>query len=332
MKTKLLKYILLCAFTFNFVQTKQVSASEPNLIPPMKTIPQEELKTLLEKMDKAIDNDKFLERDKSISFVNQYVSEENMRFRGSYTLAYNNPEVKDIIVKLYLKECAKINETDPNKGISETNPWFGGEGGAEYMIGLMTIAESTFDPRLYENEMRSLPVSGDLRLLYIATVNPSDTLKYLFESKCGERTGKQGHPDYFYHGEVAWGMSVDDAYTLLSLMCVQSPKTLISERDKVMSFAKEHLKHFASARKVDERPESVYLKGQDYDVRNGALDVLKLLGTEKDISLVEEIIANAPVLDSKELKGGPYNRHEQIKQKGESVIKLLQQRAKISQK
>ena len=125
-------------------------------------------------------------------------------------------------------------------------------------------------------------------------------------------------------------MSVEDAYLLLSLMSVQSPKNLISERDKVMAFVKDHVKHFASARKVDYRPEPVYLEGQDYDIRNYALDVLKLLGTEEDIKLVEEIIREAPVLDSKQLKGGPQNRREQVKQKGESVIKLFRQKAKTT--
>ena len=111
-------------------------------------------------------------------------------------------------------------------------------------------------------------------------------------------------------------------------MCIQSPETIIKNRERVISFIKEHVKHYASERIVDYRDEPVYLKLHDYDVRNGALDVLKLIGTEKDIKSIEEIIKNAPVLDSTQLKRVKNYKNEQIQQKGEHLIEYLQKKEK----
>jgi hypothetical protein len=168
---------------------------------------------------------------------------------------------------------------------------------------------------------------GDLRFLYLATVRPEETLEYLFESKCGYRAGTQkGHQDYFYHGETAWGMSVDNAYTLLSLMSTQSPDALINNRDRVLTFLRTHLKPYAASRQVPYKPEPIYFEWQDYDVRNGAIDVLRLLGESEDTATLEEIIHGAPELDPKQLKGGPQGRYEQIQQKGLRVIEEIRQK------
>ena len=304
--------------------SRREQEKEKPFFPSMTALSQDELKPLLEEWDKAIESDRLQEKGKAIMKVANYVP-ENMRFRGSYVLRYSNPEIKDRIIDLYLRECAKANQPPPDVR-SETNPWHGGEGGAEYMIFLMTMAESTFDPRIYETKLVLLGVSGDLRILYLATVNPERTLNLLLESKRGQRIGKRGHQDFFYHGETAWGMSVDDAYSLLSLMSIQSPKVLRDNRDRVLAFVATHLKHYASPRSVCYRPEPVYLKGLDYDVRNGALDVLGLLGTSEDIKTVEDIIRDAPQIDPKRLNGGPRDRREQIQQKGIRVIEQIRQR------
>lgn len=250
---------------------------------------------------------------------------EGKRFRGSCVLRYNNPEIKDRLVALYLKECDKANQPASDAS-RNTNPWFAEE--PDYMISLMTMAESTFDPRIYETERNgNLGVSGDMRLLYLATVNPETTLEYLFESKCGYRIGTQkGHPDYFYHGETVWDMSVNDAYTLLSLMSIQSPGVLMENRDRVLAFIRTHLKHYETPRQVPYTPEPVYLKWQDYDVKNGAIDVLRHLGSSEAIMTIDEIIHNAPELDPKQLKGGPQGRYEQIRTKGLRVIHEIRQR------
>ncbi len=319
----ILNCIFICSLALSVAQAEQVTASEPNFLPPMKTLSQEELKPLLEKLDKAIESKLIEEKYKVLLEIAHYIIEKNFRFSGCYVLAYNNPEIIDRVVTLYLTECAKPMDME----LSPTNPWYyakDGEGLYEELF--MSFAESTFDPRIYETVLSPPKYFGGLRLLYLATVNPEKTLNFLLESKRGQRVGKQGHPDYFYHGEVSWGMSVSQAYTLLSLMCVQASQVLISNRDRVMSFVKTHIKHFASPRIVSYKPEPVYLKLKDYNVRNGALDVLKLIGKEEDIELIEEIIKDAPVLDSKQLKGGPRDRREQLQQKGIRVIEQIRER------
>ena len=325
--------ILNCIFIYSLAlsvaQAEQVTASEPNepnFLPPMKTLSQEELKPLLEKLDKAIESKLIEEKYKMLLQIAHYISEEeNTRFRGCYVLAYNNPEIKERVLDLYLQECSKPLDAvlDP------TNPWYytkDGEGLYEELF--MSLAESTFDPRIYETVLSPPEYFGGLRLLYLATVNPEKTLNILFESTLGVRMGKPiNPPDSFYHDKMTMGLSVNDAFTaLLSLMCVQAPQVLIGNRDRVMSFVKTHIKHFASPRIVSYKSEPVYLKLKDYNVRNGALDVLKLIGKEEDIELIEEIIKDAPVLDSKQLKGGPRDRREQIQQKGIRVIEQIRQR------
>ena len=304
--------------------SRREQEKEKPFFPSMTALSQDELKPLLEKWDKAIESDELQEKGKVIMMVDNYVP-KNMRFRGSRVLRYSNPELRERVIALYLKECAKYEALPPDV-YSVTNPWNAGEFGAEYMIFLMTMAESTFDSRIYETELKGLGVVGDLRLLYLATVDAEKTLKYLFESKRGHRIGKRGHQDFFYHGETAWGMSVDEAYSLLSLMTIQSPKVLTNYRDRVLAFVANHAKHFASPRRVPYRPEPVYLKWQDYDTRNGALDVLGLLGTAQDVKMVEHIISDAPQIDPKGLNGGPRDRREQILQKGIRVIKQIRQR------
>ena len=304
-------------------QSEKPTSPVAAFFPSMTMLAQEELKPLLEKWDKAIESDRLQEKGKVIMDVANYVP-KGMRFRGSYVLRYSNPEIKDRVINLYLKECAKANQPSPD-GRSETNPWHNGEA-VEYLVFLMTMAESTFDPRIYEMVLHPPDYLGELRTLYLASVHPERTLNFLLESKRGHRTGKKGHPDYFYHGEISWGMSVDGAYSLLSLMSIQSPKVLRDNRDRVLAFVATHLKHYASPRSVCYRPEPVYLKWQDYDVRNGALDVLGLLGTSEDIKTVEDIIRDAPQIEPKRLNGGPRDRREQIQQKGIRVIEQIRQR------
>ena len=324
MQIIILKYILLCSLSPGVVQTEKVLAPVTPFFPPMTTLSQQELKPLLEKWDKAIETDLVREKGKILAAVQLYVP-KNMRFRGSRVLCYSNPELRERVIALYLKECAKYKALPPDV-YSVTNPWNAGEFGARYMIFLMTIAESTFDPRIYETELNWLGIEGDMRLLYLATVNPERTLNLLLESKRGYRIGKKGHPDYFYHGEIAWGMSVDRAYSLLSLMCIQSPEVLRTHKDRVLAFVAAHVKHFASTRQVSYKPDPVYLKWQDYDVRNGALDVVGYLGTSENVKMVEDIIRDAPQIDPKQLNGGPRERREQIQQKGLRIIEEIRQR------
>ncbi|MBW8016508.1 MAG: M48 family metalloprotease [Planctomycetes bacterium] len=297
-----------------------------SFFPDMATLPQNELNPLLEKLDKAIESDKLEDKARAILMVANDVP-ENMRFHGSYVLRYDNPEIKDRLISLYLRECAKANL--PTSDVShETNPWLVEE--PVYILDLMAMVQSTFDPRIYEIEKKGQSgLSGDMRLLYLATVNPEETLNYLHESKRGYRAGKQkGHQDYFYHGEDTWMMSVDRAYTLLSFMSIQSPNVLIKNRDRVLTFVRTHLKHFVAPRKYSYKLKPVYLKWHDYRVRNTALDVLQLLGTSlEDMKMIAGISKDAPVVDLE--IGNRYQKYkEQIHQKAQRVSTIIKNKIK----
>ena len=189
-------------------------------------------------------------------------------------------------------------------------------------------AESTFDPRIYETELTGNPSGGRLRLLYLSRVNPERTLNYLLESKRGQWVDgpRPGHRDYFYHGSVAWGMSVDGAYALLSLMTVQSPNVLRKHRGQVLEFVMTHIDHFREPRSVSYKDELVYMRHDDYRVRDVALDVLQLLGTAEDVGLVEEIIRDVPEMGPERLSEDPRDRRELIVEKGTRILELIRQR------
>ena len=100
----------------NVAQAEKVSEPKPSFFPPMTTLTQGELKPLLEKWDKAIESDRMEEKRRMLSLVSHDVSEKNMRFRGSLVLRYDNSEIIDRIVGLYLKECARRVDDDKREG------------------------------------------------------------------------------------------------------------------------------------------------------------------------------------------------------------------------
>jgi hypothetical protein len=308
---------------------EDVSTTAHPFFPEMETLSQEELQPLLEKWDNALEIEDFLERHRALPTVYGFAP-RGMRFAGAAFLLYDNPEVKDRIINLYLQEYAKADEPDHERR-TKTNPWYGGEAGAEYVSHLTTAAESTFDPRIYETELTGKAFGGRLRTLYLATVNPEQILTYLFESRLGEWIGgpRPGHRDLFYNGSVAWGMSVDRAYTLLSLMTIQSPDVLRKHRGQVLEFVMTHIDHFREPRSVSYKDELVYMRHYDYEVRDGALDVLQLLGTAENVELVEEIIRDVPQMGPERLSEDPRDRRDRLLEKGARVIEQIRQRTPL---
>lgn len=274
-----------------------------------------ELSPLLEKWDRYVASDDLTSRGHAIMMVEQYV-ERPYVYYGARVLRYKNPEIKDRVVALYLRECAK-----PGFPAIE-----GGEGGHEYMELLMTVAESTMDPRIWDYEL--VTSLGDLRSFYLASVNADRTLEYLLESKCGVRPKGDNwpvvNPHSFYHASPKFALAITNAFTLLSMMSTQSPKAIQDKREKVLAFVKEHHAHFTSL-----RPEAhpVAPEGEaDYEVRNGALDVLALIGGKADVELVQDIMRGAPVVDLKRVNSRIKIAREQVAEKGMRIIQLIRYR------
>ena len=323
-----LRCIVFCLFVSSIVQAATLIPPMP-WAPPTGLLSPEELAPLLQEWDRAIESNKFDDKDSVVAKVTGIIP-PGKRFGGDYYLRYSNPEIIDRVIALYLKDSAREAAGQP------IAPDATGEGSAEYMISLTSIAESTLDPRIYETVLLfESGFSGDFRNLYLATVNPERTLGVLFESKRGPHgriqrganAGKSGNSDYFYHHEIG-GISVDRAYTLLSLMCIQSPKALRAERTRTLSFVEKHVKHFAAPRKVSYRPEPVYFQWHDYRVRSTALDVVGFLGTSVEVKLVEEIIRDAREVDLERLRSvRKLNPYEQIREKGRRIIEQIRSRS-----
>lgn len=317
-----------CLFVSSIVQAAAPIPATP-WRPPTSLLSPEELAPLLQEWNQAIESNEFYDKAGVVAKVTGIIP-EGRPFEGDYYLHYSNPEIIDRVIALYLKDSARQAAGQP------IVPDATGEGSAEYMMGLTSIAESTLDPRIYETVLLfESGFSGDFRNLYLATVNPKRTLGVLFESKRGPHgritqganAGKPGNPDYFYHNEIG-GISVDRAYTLLSLMCIQSPVALRAERARALSFVEKHVKHFAAPRKMSYRPEPVYFQWHDYRVRSAALDTVGFLGTSTEVKLVEEIIRDARDVDLGRLRSArKLNPYEQIREKGLRIIEQIRQRS-----
>ena len=330
-----LRYIMLGLFVCSVAQAAAPIPTTP-WRPPTSVLSPEELAPLLQEWDRAIESDKFYDKAGVVAKVTGMIP-RGKRFGGDYYLRYSNPEIIDRVIALYLKDSTRHAAGQPiSINANEIFKHPESEGGAEYMFALTAIAKSTFDPRIYETVLLfNSGFTGDFEDLYLATVNPKRTLDLLFESKRGPHgritqganAGKPGHPDRFYHDEIG-GISVDGAYTLLSLMGIQSPAALRAERARALSFVGKHVKHFAAPRKVSYRPEPVYFRGQDYRVRSAALDTVGFLGTATEVKLVEEIIRDAREVDLEQLRSfRRLDRYEQIREKGLRIIEQIRQRS-----
>ena len=327
-----LRCALICLLAAN---AAQAAAPVPTMpwTPPTHVLSSEELAPLLREWDEAIAGDKFRDKEGVLGKVTGSVPED-MRYAGRYFLFYSNPEIRDRVIALYLQEVAREEAGQPIS--ADANEVFRhpeSEGGAEYLIFLSTLAESTFDPRIYEAVLLGLGLSGDFRQLYLATVNAERTLDLLSEAKPGpqgrilrgKNTGKEGHPEYFYHNEFDIMLTVVGAYDILSLMVAQSPQALRTKRSQMLAFVAKHAKHFATPHKLSYEPKPVYFQWPDYDVRNAALDIVGFLGTSAQVSLVEEIIRDAQDVDLEYLKDIRHlDRYEQIREKGLRIISQIQ--------
>ena len=328
MTVTVLRSILLCLFIVSIVQ-----AAPPVPTPPcaalMRTLPPEELAPLLQEWDRAMASGKFRDKDRAMGLVTGIVP-KGMRFGGKMFVRYNNPEIIDRVVALYLKEEADYgNEPLP----SDASP----EGVAEYMMFLVEIAESTFDPRIYKAVLRfESGFAGYFRHLYLATVNTKRTLHILSDAKpgphghiqWGPNAGQRGHPEYFYHSEIG-GLSIVSVYDILSLMITQSPEVLRAERTQVLSFVAKHVKHFETLQNDSYKPKPVDFQWYDYRVRSAGLDVVGFLGTSLEVKLVEEIIDDAHEVNFEKFVGmGQRNKqYEQIREKGQRIIKQIRGRS-----
>ena len=275
-------------------------------MPPAKYLPPEQLDKLLQKWDQLAHSDDLWDRSGALLLVLDEIP-RGERFSRSYFCAFDNPEIIDRVVALFLEEVARVQSGEFDRPeIANTD-----HGGAEDLMALAEVAESTFDPRLYDDMLHiNLEFSQGLRNFYLATVNPERTLDYLFNRKLNQ-TGFEGQ--------------VRRSFVILSYMTVESPQALRADRERAITFIAKHARYFAK----------MVLHGHDYYVRSDALDVLELVGSVTDVPLVKEIIHDAKEVDLRKIRGGfrrtldKYLDHgyERIRDKGQRIIEELRRRS-----
>ncbi len=292
------------------------------------TLADDLLQVLLGELDIAIASADFRGRSRALSLVTLHVAPEE-HFGASLAIKFSNRDVKERVVELYLDEYTRM-EITPSDGSEETNPWHSGEAGAEYLINLMTVAESTFDPRLHSLEVQILPVSGELRECYLAVAEPGETLRLVLEAQLGARKDQAANQDYLYYekaGKPAC-FSLDGAFRILALMARESPHVLEARKDETLAFVETHAKHFAAPRSVSYRPEPQRLIWQDFHCRSSVLDVLELLGDENNVRLAEELTQDPPAIPADAFVGPrSYLLREPLELKEARVADLLRSRA-----
>jgi len=293
----------------------------------------EPLQVLLGEWDRLAASQDFRERDKALWLVATHVK-ARLFFGAGTAIKYSNEEIKARVVELYLEECARMDaslmERYEESAPSYSDPSYGGEAGAEYLSDLMTVAESTFDPRLYEYEVRIMPVTGHMRECYLAVVKPDETLRIILNAHLGYRDGKKMNQDslYFTKEGMSASLSLDEAFQVMALMKKESPEALREQKERVVEFVRMHALHFSAPRKVVYRDEPVRLCWPDFYCRGGAFDVLELLGDSRDLPFAEKLSQDLPDMPEKDFEESPrhYLKRESLTEKACRVIPLLRSR------
>ncbi|MGI6458996.1 MAG: hypothetical protein ACOX5J_02685 [Candidatus Hydrogenedentales bacterium] len=288
----------------------------------------EPLQVLLGEWDRLVASRDFRERDKALWLVATHVK-ARLFFGAGTAIKYSNEEIKARVVELYLDECARM-DASLMEGDKESGPLYGGEAGAEYLWALMTVAESTFDPRLYEYEVRTMPMGGLLRRSYLAVVNPDKTLHIILNAHLGYRDGKKMNQDslYFTKEGMSASISLDGAFQVMALMKKESPEALQEQKERVVEFVRVHALHFSAPRKEVYRDEPVRLCWHDFYCRGGAFDVLELLGDSRDLPFAKKLSQDLPDMPEKDFEESPrhYLKRESLTEKARRVIPLLRSR------
>jgi hypothetical protein len=248
---------------------------------------------------------------------------KGMVFEDRDVLKYDNPEIQQRVVDLYLAaadECAK-----------ESSPLHKGEYAGEYLYTLATLAESTFSPRIYDHVLkRPRGLVGGLRCLYLSVVNPQITLDTYMSASVGHRLGKLIHPGYFYCRTDGTALGdIQGAFRILAFMAELSPDTLAANRETVLSFVEKHARHYEKPITASYRPDRPYYRWrQDLRTREAALDVLQVLGEPEDIPLVEAVGLNLPGVEKTDSDQQPAQaRGNQVRAKATRVIRAVEQKS-----
>ena len=270
--------------------------------PPWETLAPEELAGVLEVWDAALLSTDPNDRIDALRLIEGRVP-AGYRLEGGHVLRYDNPEIVDRLIHLYLVEIERRRrmlgggEPVDDKGeIAEiVDPSLDGETCPDYLDYLGMLAESTFSPIIYDVELWS-ESAGGLEFVYLASVNPETTLELLFEMELRTDKSDVAVLGILDHSEYSIrSMSVHEALALIGLLCERSPDVVVAERDRVLDFVREHGKHYLTPVQRKDKTEPKYLWRLDYKTRRLALRTLEHFAHVEGVySIVRDIMHDPP--------------------------------------
>jgi hypothetical protein len=261
------------------------------MLPERGTLPKEEVDALCARWDVPLKSERMLDRADVINEIDA----------GHYLRDYDNPELENRIIDLFLLETG-VEERIARGAISrdehraDVATMGKGEGYQDYMDGLVPLAYMTFSPRIYSVALNGPVLGGFTRKVYLVTVNPEVTLQLLLET-CprqhptrGEGGGNLDHPDRAaFFGPIEGGLQV------LGLVCELAPEVAVARRDEVIAFVQKCVAFNRTLKSTSPAGELIPLSPVlDARARDRALHVLELVGRPEDIPLVEDLMKDPP--------------------------------------
>ena len=249
---------------------------------------------------------------------------EGYGLAGLPMLHYDNPEIEERVISLYMAERENLDLLDRGATMADIGievPEFIDEDNhfdeyGDYLETLARTAELTFSPEIYDQVLRT-PLTGSVRRLYLATVNPERTLELLLQATSEKDMNAKTFPTVL-ELPGSFRMTIESALKLLTALCDRSPEAVAAEQDRVLGFVHRYSLQYAEPVEVSYRSEPRYLSALDYRLRNLALQTLDLLAETADIyNVVDDVMRDAP----KPPHGtGP----NEIIRKGEELLERVQ--------
>lgn len=218
--------------------------------------------------------------------LSSVIGEVEINGKKQMAVRFANKEIHDAVIELYFKVRELANSTEGKKWISL------GEGGEWATFDLCTYAESTFSPRIYEEEVFRDSGSSELdfgpgllRVEYLARVNQEETLNILMNSNV-KSDGIDTHV-LTYGPKKRRLCEMPEAYEILSRMRETSPDLLKKNKDQLRRWIIKNVNYCAFAYEM---------RIWDYKIRNSALELLNFYAEPADQELMKQISENALVL------------------------------------
>ncbi len=163
-----------------------------------------------------------------------------------------------------------------------------GENELEYHDFLVSLAESTFDARIYE-EVWEFPTSTKMRIAYLAEIEVEKTIERFRDAEVGFILNEKLYaPDTLFLSGNGAAISVQNAFQILRHVVERQPILAKQNTATILAFVRAYGLHYARM------PGQTYKEPLDFAVRNDALHILKHIASREDIPLIQRLAEDAP--------------------------------------